>query len=501
MASKLPKVVHLPSGRRVRLSDAAVLRARGDSDGVTRVESSRNARKRPVDQSPEIRDDERSGPFAEALGVLSAEGVLATDEGAPLDVLSLSVRDVHVLRALVTWAGHAREEVAEFSCENCSAPFAVAPSTLLEVGPFVDGELSDPELDAPFPFGEPLPIPKILLPASRILSRRGARRAPPLATGSQANTDPGARRAPSPGRRPAAARSAETITFAERTGEDARALFRTAAALIPGRARALRVTPAVVLGMGVVALGAERRTTVLAEALMDASNAAWAKVLEHWHDAAYPRRLFAVHRCASCGARNDLDVPLARELEREHASFPRARSAAARRPFPDLDTFEAMVREHADRIYAARGVRNIDLFVDADVPHVDEGGEPLLGSYLPGGVDEDTGIPRAPEIRIYYRTFKSEVQADPDFDVEGEIHETIDHELEHHLNHLSGADPLDEEEHATIEEEEARRVGSREILRRNRRAAAASVTGFLRTTWPILIALLIAAAITWWSRG
>lgn len=430
-----------------------------------------------------MRDGQIEGPFAEALGVLSAEGVLSTEDGAPLDVYALPVRDVHVLRALVTWAGHAREEAAEFTCENCGEPFEAAPSTLLEPGPFIDGELSDPELDAPFPFGEPLPIPKILLPAPRIAARRGAGRAL------------------SPGKRPANARSADTVTFVERTGEEARSLFRTADALITGRARSLRVTPAVVIGMGVVALGAERRTRVLADALMDASNAAWAKVLEHWHDAAYPRRLFGVHRCAKCGARNDLDVPLARELEREHASFERSRSAAARKPFPDLDTFEAIVREHAERIYAARGVRNIDLFVDADVPHVDEGGEPLLGSYLAGGVDEDTGIPRPPEIRIYYRTFKSEVAADPDFDVEGEIRETIDHELQHHLNHLSGADPLDDEEHAAIDEEEARRVGARELARRSRKAAASNATTFLRTTWPVWVAVLIAAAITWWSRS
>ncbi len=458
LSPKLPDGVHLPSGRRVRLSDVAAVRARA------------------------ALAKEHDGPFAEALGVLSGEGVLADAGGAPLDVYTLPVRDVHVLRALVTRAGHAREEVAEFSCENCGEPFKVAPSTLLEPAPFVDGELSDPELDAPFPFGEPLSIPKILLPPGRVPPRRAASRLP------------------SAPRRPASARSAETVTFAERTAEDARALFRLADALISGRARSLRITPAVVLGMGVVALGEERRTSVLADALMDASSAAWARVLEHWHDAAYPRRLFAVHRCAECGARNDLDVPLARELERESVSFPRARSAAAREPFPDLDAFEALVKVHAEQIYEARGVRNIDLFVDADVPHCDEGGEPLLGSYLPGGVDEDTGVPRAPEIRLYYRTFKGEVLADPDFDVEGEIHETIDHELTHHLNHLSGADPLDDEEHAAIDDEEARRVGSKELLRRTRRAAATDATAFLRTTWPLWLAILIAALITWWSR-
>lgn len=448
-------VVHLPSGREARLDEAAARKVAPSSEG----------------------------PFAEALSVLAAPGVLASEDGAPLDVYTLSVRDVHLLRALVTKAGLAREAPVEFTCENCGEPFEAAPSALLEVGPFVDGELSDPELDAPFPFGEPLPIPKIPLPTVRPRPLRGA----------------GRPRVPVAGR--GSPRFAETVTFAERTGEQARALFRLADALLTGRARSLRITPAIVLGMGIVALGQERRTPAIAEALMEASNAAWARVLERWHDAAYPRRLFAVHRCAKCGARNDLDVPLARELDREREPPKRSRSGAGRRPFPDLDAFEALVERFAEQVYSKRGVRNIDLFVDAGVPHCDEGGEPLLGSYLPGGADEDTGVPRPPEIRIYYRTFKSEYDFDPDFDVEGEIEETIDHEIEHHLHHLSGFDPLDEEEHAEIDQEAIRRVGAKETARRSREQALSSARGFFRTTWPLWMAVLLAALITWWSRS
>ena len=471
MAGKLPRTVHLPSGREVRLSDAAAARAGGS--GSRLAERDRGASRGGAE-----------GPFAEALGILSAEGVLRDADGEPLDVYTLTLRDVHTLRALLARAGHAREAAERFTCENCGAPFEAAPSSLLEIGPFVDGELSDPELDAPFPFGEPLPIPRIDLPAARPPPRRLARVTPRPAPRGQKE------------------RSADTVTFAERTAGDARALFRAADAFFSGRERALRITPAIVMGMGVVALGGERRTTVLAEALSGASDAAWARVVDHFHDAAYPRRLFAIHRCAECGARNDLDVPLARELEREPPLREGELAAArgARPPFPDLDAFEAMVREHADRIYAARGVRNIDLFVDAGVPHCDDGGEPLLGSYLPGGVDEATGVPRSPEVRVYYRTFESEYALDPTFDVEAEIHETIDHELEHHLNHLAGVDPLDEEEHAAIDAEEVRRIGSREVARRGRQAIVTDAAGFLRTTWPLWIAVLLAAIITWYSR-
>lgn len=461
MASKLPRTVHLPSGLAVRLDGAAAARA--------------------ASLAPPA---EREGPFAAALAILSSEGVVAGGGGEPLDVYTLSLRDVHTLRALLARAGHVREDEEPFTCENCGAPFQAAPSSLLEVGPFVDGELSDPDLDAPFPFGEPLPIPRISLPAARPPPRR-------IAKAARA----GAARGPKE-------RWADTVTFAERTAGDARALFRVADASFTGRARSLRITPAIVMGMGVVALGAERRTGVIAEALGAASGAAWAKVVDYFQDAAYPRRLFAIHRCAECGARNDLDVPLARELERGPPLREGALAAArgARPPFPDLDTFEQLVREHADRIYAARGVRNVDLFVDAGVPHCDAGGEPLLGSYLPGGADEVTGVPRPPEVRIYYRTFESEYGLDPSFDVEGEIRETIDHELSHHLHHLAGFDPLDEEEHAAIDTEEVRRVGRREAARRGRLALWSDAAGFFRATWPLWAALLLAMLILWWSR-
>lgn len=444
----------------MRLSDAAAVRARAAGES------------------------ESEGPFAEALAILSAEGVLAGARGEALDVYTLPVRDVHTLRALLARAGHVREEAEKFTCENCGAPFEVAPSSLLEVGPFVDGELADPELDAPFPFGEPLPIPRIALPAVRPPPRR-------LAGVARRGAARGARE-----------RSAETVTFAERTAGDARALFRVADAFFTGRARSLRITPAIVMGMGVVALGSERRTTVLAEALTTASRAAWTRVIDHFHDAAYPRRLFGIHRCAGCGARNDLDVPLARELEREPPLREGELAAArgVRPPFPDLDAFESLVREHADRIYAERGVRNVDLFVDAGVPHCDDGGEPLLGSYLPGGVDEGTGVPRAPEVRVYYRTFESEYAHDPAFDVEGEIHETIDHELEHHLHHLAGFDPLDAEERAAIDVEEVRRIGTREAARRGRQAVWSDAAGFFRATWLLWVAVLLLGAVMWWGR-
>jgi hypothetical protein len=155
------------------------------------------------------------------------------------------------------------------------------------------------------------------------------------------------------------------------------------------------------------------------------------------------------------------------------------------------------VREVAGSIYRARGVQNIDLFIDGGVPACDEGGEPLLGSYTPGTTELDAGIPQPPEIRLYYRSFKAEVFADPSFDLDREIRETIDHEITHHLHFLAGSDPLDDEEQEQIADEQVRLVGRSESIRRARRGLAGELAGFLRVTWPVWLVLLLGAVISW----
>src|SRR4029078_12093312 len=119
-----PALVHLPSGRAVRLSDPAAARA---------------AARTPAEE----------GPFARALSILAADGVLADDTAAPLDVYTFPVRDVHVLRAFLARAAHVPEEPAPFVCENCGAPFEAAPSSLLEVGTLLVAGRPDSALAAP----------------------------------------------------------------------------------------------------------------------------------------------------------------------------------------------------------------------------------------------------------------------------------------------------------------------------------------------------------------
>lgn len=421
---RLPARVHLPSGRVVRLAERAARAAAGRIG---------------PEPSPCLRD----------LAILAADGVLADEEGAPLDPRDLPLRDYHVLRALLAHAAVAPEREEEFTCQNCDAPFRVAPSRLLEISPFIDGELDDPELDAPFDHSRAHPIP-------------------PLRVGREL---------------------ARSVRIAERTVRDSLPLFRAA-----GTA-ALRLTPALVVAMGVTALGRERRTTRLSDALARAPDGAWQAIVDWLHDAHYPARLVAIHRCSGCGARNDLDVPLERELAREpRASISRP---SDRGLLPDLDAFEARVRAAAEPIYRDRGVRNVDLVVDAGVPLCDEGGEPLLGCYTPGGVDPDLGVACPPEIRLFYRTFQIEFSEDPSFNLDGEIGETIDHELTHHLNHGAGSDPLDDEECAEIEQETARRVGRAEVGRRARLTFVSDLIGFLRATWPAWVLVAIGSVLAW----
>ncbi|WP_437648924.1 metallopeptidase family protein [Sorangium sp. So ce362] len=447
---QLPAQVHLPSGTVARLSDAA---ARAQAETVFGAPGGRGG-------------DERSsvGRCARDVQVLAGPSVLADARGAPLDPLGLPLADAHVLRALLASAGVVPEEPGAYTCENCGAPFEVAPSSLIEIGPFTDGELDDPELDRPFGFDVVHPIPALRV--GRAVCRG--------------------------------------VRFAERTVEEAMPLLR-----LSGEG-ALRITPSVVVAMGIAALGRERRAPVIADALVRAPDEAWAAIVDLYHEARYPARLVAVHRCQGCGARNDLDVPLERELARAPLRAPDTgaddpaepgAAAGSAGDFPDLDAFEARVRAAAERIYEARGVRNIDLFIDAGVPACDDGGEPLLGCYTPGTPADELGIARPPEIRIFYRTFRSEAREDPGFDVDAEITETIDHEVIHHLHHLAGSDPVDDEEHAQIEREQLRRIGHAEAARRARRGVLSDLAGFARATWPAWLIAAVGTALAWCGGG
>lgn len=425
MPKNLQAPIHLPSGRIVRIHERAARAAAATSKKTN-----------------------TKNPCLHHLDVLQTPGVLFDEQNAPLDPLELDLRDAHVLRAFLAKHTIVHEDVASFTCSNCGAPFNVAPSTLLETAPFLDGELNDPELDAPFDFQH-----KHRVPAVRVGTT-----------------------------------IARSVRLAPRSVGEALPLWRAS------HHNTLTITPSIVAAMGIVAIGDERRASRIADALAAASPKAWTAIVDLFHDAHYPPRLVAIHRCAQCGAREDLDVPQDRELPRESLVEPLKHKT--RGDFPEPDAFENLVRDAADAIYTKRRVRNIDLIIDTDVPACDDGGEPLLGCYTPGSTDPNADlIPARPEIRVFYKTFLAEHRADPTFDVEREIYETIDHEVIHHLNHLAGHDPIDDAEHDAIDVERARLVGRRESARRAVRSLTSDLLGFLRLTWPFLLLLALATAL------
>jgi hypothetical protein len=382
--------------------------------------------------------------FSEAIAALAPPGerVTLTKNGKSVAVGSLPLRDFHVLRAVLARSGILEEELVEISCRNCGEPMKVRPCASLEVGPWADGELDDPELDTTLPLGEPVDIPEI--PLGRV-------------------------------------RTARTVTFEDRTVDEARPLFAAAA-----RER-LAVTAEVVRAMGIVSLGAEKDAAKIASALSECEDEAFLAVGDAFLATHYVLRLGCVAFCEACGARNDVDAP----YERESGGGDNARDASDA-DFPDFDAFAARAKDLAQPMLDAVPGEPAQLVIDGETPAVDDGGEPLLGSYVPPHPG-DSGTPtQSPLVTVYYRTFRAMWDEEGAYDWEDELHETIEHELEHHISFLRGDDPTDDEERAEIREEAVRIVGRREVARRTMEGFGASWTDFLRRTWPLWVLAVLA---------
>jgi len=414
-AIELPCAVTLPSGLRVSLGWEPLKRG---AEAVT-----------------------SAPPLARAIELLHIEGALFTVDGN-LDVDALCLSDVHLLVALLARASLISEPRVDVVCENCDARSTITPSRDFEPGPFLDGELDDPELDARFDFGSAHPLPALFTGAG----------------------------------------IARSVRLAPRTLKQARVLYS---------GRRVRVSRAVIAALGIEAIGRERRAEVMVRTLSRASDAAWTALGEAWERAHYSPRMFATARCV-CGARVEAPAPSARPFDGLATPSGVAQRTSARPAgFPSEETFERLAERARAAIYSKKGVRNIALIIETGVPHCDDGGEPLLGSYIPASGEGDTS---QPEIRLYYRTFQSEFRFDESFDVEGEIAETIEHEVEHHLYFLSGHDPMDEEERVAIARERERVVGRNELKRRAKNSLLSDVGAFFRTMAPLLL-LLAALAI------
>ncbi len=430
---RLPKTLTLPSGARVTLEE-------------------RTAR---VSPRPEASDAPLL--FSDALALLRERVVLVSDS-RELDVFELALADFHVVRAILTKAALLDEDEVTISCLNCDEELSTHPCAGLETGPWEDGELDDDELDRLAPFGEPLELPPLELGRVRAL---------------------------------------RSISLRPRTVKEALPLWR-AAANPP-----LVVNEAVVEALGIEALGPIRLPARIAEALHEAGPEAHALVFEAFLAAHYPLRLACDMICPTCQARNTVDAPfvrevrleaLVREANTEQASH-RTEHEPTGTPLPSFEDFVARAHAMAEPHLAALPGERVVLLIEDGTPAVDEGGTPLLGSYMPPPPADALVLMHPPTVTIYYRTFVRIEEDEGLFDWEDELRETIEHELEHHVYFLRGDDPMDAEEREEIEHERIRIVGRREAERRTRRELLHSAAGFFRQAWPLLAIVALALAL------
>ncbi|AKF06504.1 metallopeptidase family protein [Sandaracinus amylolyticus] len=380
--------------------------------------------------------------FGRAIATLLAPGVV---EGA--DVLALAMRDFHVLRDLLLRTGAiAPEPDDDARCRNCDAPLAFDPRELDPI------ELETAHASAPSPSLDPAPLPSpVRLPRGGI---------------------------------------ANEITMRPVTLREARPLLEALARDTP-----YRVTPRLLTAMGVLALGTLDRPVLMARVLGRASDAVWASVEQRYLELNAAPPLVAPLACPACGTLHEVVVPTPDELDPDATRTERDTGA----PFLSEHEFERLVERLAPAIYEARGVRieAVPPRVEPGVPATDIAGEPLLGSYEPRQEVDAAGYTQLEfVVTLYYRTFRRVWEDEGSYDVEAEIRETLDHELEHHLHHLAGHDPMDAAERAEARQELRALYGDRRLAKLAAREAARDLGQFVRVTWPffVLIALALGAA-------
>lgn len=386
-------------------------------------------------------------PGGGARELFASGDVLLEEGGARVDVDDLALGDFHALRAIATHVGWLSEEPVVITCLNCDVELRHASCAAMALGPFTDRALSDPELDATLPFDVPHAVFE----------------------------------------------GGPAITFAPLRVRDAAPLH---AAL---RRRSLRVTASIVRAMGIVRLGEERDPARIAAALRRVDDATWDGVTNLFLESHYPPRLFSMARCDACGARNDVDAPYAREFEHtvsEEATVA-AEVAEGESTFVPFDAFDERARAVYERVVPAAARDELVFLVEGGVAACDDGGDPLLGSYLPPHPGDASTPSRAGEIAVFYRTFRAMWRDEGPYDWEAELEETIEHEFEHHLGALRGDDPMDDDEREAIDAEARRIHGEKALIRRDVAALARDVAGFWRRTWPLwLLLVLVTLALT-----
>jgi hypothetical protein len=394
-------------------------------------------KKKPAPRTPHRADELFAGARE-----LFARDVELLHDGARVEPGGLALAEFHALRAIATHLGWLEEEPIDIECRNCGASIVVRPCAAMPLGPFADAELHDDELDELLDLDAPHEVPEL---------RARVRLAPV-------------------------------------TADAARPLHRALAA------PELDLTGAVVRAMGVAAVGDVEDPRAIAQILGDCDEPAFEAVTNLFLEAHYSPRLFGLAICAECGTRNDVDAPYDREFA------PREEEPAATgEDFPDFDAFDALARRIARPLLARAPGPPIQLVVEGGVPECDDGGEPLLGCYVPGPEPFERPDPQSPtkqaEITLFYRSFAATWKEDGPYDVDAELRETVLHELEHHEAHLAGHDPMDEEEQGEIAREARRVIGKKALVRASAKSFAGDLGEFWKRTWLIWIIALIVVVI------
>jgi hypothetical protein len=239
-----------------------------------------------------------------------------------------------------------------------------------------------------------------------------------------------------------------------------------------------------VAAMGIESLGPERDPRLIASALERCSEEAWSAIGELFLSAHYSPRLSTIALCPKCGARNDVDAPYEREFEPLSGAV-----QSNAQLFTEFDAFDERARAFFESL-ARDQATHLALVVDGGVPACDDGGEPLLGAYVPPGGDPSAPVGVA-EITVYYRSFRATWEEDGPYDWQAELKETIRHELEHHAGWRTGQDAMDDEERGEIAREHAVLVGRRQTARASVFALGVDIGGFVARTWPIWLIVVV----------
>lgn len=403
-------------------------------------------------------------------GALPSDLAQAIEVGAVTcspDPWTLPLADANVIEVVLASIGAVAAPPVPLSCRNCGEQVEVDAAAALPIAPLLTPP-GDPELDPPVDLVQWHPLPR------------------PIEVG---------RRGPADRFRLGRRTLRDRVRLEEILGDDDRAPLPLGAPLV----RALGLEA---LGEGDPPRVATESAMAIARALEalddDMFTDAWDAITRAWDHQHWPPRLLAPTACPTCGARHDVEV-----VQRTLDWMPPRAQKTAEEEFPSLEAFTARAAAITREVLGA-GARGLEVMVEDGVPPCDDGGEPLLGSYTPHlpnadgtAAVGDARVHGAPfVIALYYRTFRSMWDDEP-YDVDAEIRETIEHELEHHENFLSGHDPLDEEERAAIADEHRRLRGRAGVdeLAASAGWLASDFARFVRLTWPVWLIVLFALLI------